>query len=467
MVEWLYEWEKPCTPFYPAVFIEAGTHMPSSLDLNPTTLLTGRKHSVTMFYDAESLAASENHVKNLILAHPSRTGFIDEYAKIVEQKMARLRETARTVLTEGDPSLFESYFKEYWLASQPVAVIRHFNRVGVKECEKWLYQKIPDAETRSKVFSILTATSKESFAQKEQARFHELLLLALGKFKQLFIEKSASEITALLKSDAKLEELNSAVGEYLKEFEWFPCGYENEEPWNAEFVINELKQGVLDEDKVLARLEMARAYPKKMAEEKQRLLQELQPSEDVLRFLLALSEFSFYKDHLRENYNRFHYATRPFLEKVSEAIGLHGLECTELSPWQVIVLLEKKQKHSGTLLGNENYAFLFDSQTQKTEVIVGQKALDLYSQAMGIQAITDAIAKGMAASPGKVTGTVKLIFRPRHYAGEKNIVLIAPMTNPDLVPALRNAIAVVTDEGGITCHAAIVSRELGIPCIVG
>jgi len=45
--------------------------------------------------------------------------------------------------------------------------------------------------------------------------------------------------------------------------------------------------------------------------------------------------------------------------------------------------------------------------------------------------------------------------------------LVTEMTNPDMVPAMRKAVAVVTNEGGRTCHAAIVSRELGIPCIVG
>jgi pyruvate, water dikinase len=49
-------------------------------------------------------------------------------------------------------------------------------------------------------------------------------------------------------------------------------------------------------------------------------------------------------------------------------------------------------------------------------------------------------------------------------AGE---VLVAPMTNPDWVPTIRRAAAVVTDGGGMTCHAAIVSRELGVPCVVG
>ncbi len=46
-------------------------------------------------------------------------------------------------------------------------------------------------------------------------------------------------------------------------------------------------------------------------------------------------------------------------------------------------------------------------------------------------------------------------------------VLVAPMTNPDWLPTMRRAAAVVTDSGGVTCHAAIASRELGVPCVVG
>ena len=46
-------------------------------------------------------------------------------------------------------------------------------------------------------------------------------------------------------------------------------------------------------------------------------------------------------------------------------------------------------------------------------------------------------------------------------------VLVASMTNPDWVPVLRKAAALVTDGGGMTCHAAIVTRELGVPCVVG
>ncbi len=78
------------------------------------------------------------------------------------------------------------------------------------------------------------------------------------------------------------------------------------------------------------------------------------------------------------------------------------------------------------------------------------------------------LLKGFGASPGVASGLVRLLRSAeemeRLRPGE---VLVTSMTTPDMVPAMSRAAAIVTDEGGMTCHAAIVSRELGVPCIVG
>ncbi|WP_253841881.1 phosphoenolpyruvate synthase [Actinokineospora globicatena] len=80
----------------------------------------------------------------------------------------------------------------------------------------------------------------------------------------------------------------------------------------------------------------------------------------------------------------------------------------------------------------------------------------------------DGELSGLAASPGEATGTVRVLLDATDPAGfADGDVLVAPMTDPDWMPLLRRAAAVVTDEGGLTCHAAIVARELGVPCVVG
>ena len=78
------------------------------------------------------------------------------------------------------------------------------------------------------------------------------------------------------------------------------------------------------------------------------------------------------------------------------------------------------------------------------------------------------IVKGLPASPGKVSGRVHVILDPsRIDEFREGEILVTEMTAPDWVPAMKKAKAIVTDSGGMTCHASIVSRELGIPCIVG
>ena len=75
---------------------------------------------------------------------------------------------------------------------------------------------------------------------------------------------------------------------------------------------------------------------------------------------------------------------------------------------------------------------------------------------------------GDAASPGLASGPVRIILDPTQIDQVGNgDILVADMTTPDFVPAMKRAAAIVTDRGGRTAHAAIVSRELGIPCVVG
>lgn len=78
------------------------------------------------------------------------------------------------------------------------------------------------------------------------------------------------------------------------------------------------------------------------------------------------------------------------------------------------------------------------------------------------------LVHGAAASPGIGTGHVRILKSPKEINRVKSgDILVAAMTSPDYVPAMKKAAAIVTDQGGLTSHAAIVSRELGVPCVVG
>ncbi|WP_423999015.1 phosphoenolpyruvate synthase [Haloarcula salina] len=78
------------------------------------------------------------------------------------------------------------------------------------------------------------------------------------------------------------------------------------------------------------------------------------------------------------------------------------------------------------------------------------------------------LVSGLGASPGTVSGRVRSVGKLDHLdAVTDGDVIVAEMTTPDMVPAMKRAAAIVTDEGGMTSHAAIVSRELGVPAVIG
>jgi pyruvate,water dikinase len=78
------------------------------------------------------------------------------------------------------------------------------------------------------------------------------------------------------------------------------------------------------------------------------------------------------------------------------------------------------------------------------------------------------LVHGLGASPGRASGVVRVLESPANEAAmQAGEILVTRMTSPDWVPIMRRAAAIITDAGGMTSHAAIVARELGVPCIVG
>jgi len=80
----------------------------------------------------------------------------------------------------------------------------------------------------------------------------------------------------------------------------------------------------------------------------------------------------------------------------------------------------------------------------------------------------DVLVNGLGASPGVVSGAVRIVHKLDHLDQvQEGDVMVTEMTMPDMVPAMKRAAGIITDEGGMTSHAAIISRELGVPAVVG
>ncbi len=108
-------------------------------------------------------------------------------------------------------------------------------------------------------------------------------------------------------------------------------------------------------------------------------------------------------------------------------------------------------------------------QTEKAEKAGKKEAVSVKKEVeVAHAAQRNVLVKGLPASPGRVSGIAHVILSPNLIDNFKDgEILVTEMTAPDWVPAMKKAKAIVTDSGGMTCHASIVSRELGIPCVVG
>jgi pyruvate, water dikinase len=129
-------------------------------------------------------------------------------------------------------------------------------------------------------------------------------------------------------------------------------------------------------------------------------------------------------------------------------------------------------RYGRKLENNYNHAQDVEWAIEKDKVYIVQTraVTTLAKKAVDEMEVVDApiLVRGETASRGHASGPVCIIKDARELSKvRKGDILVTGMTNPDMVPAMQKAAAIVTDDGGMTSHAAIVSREIGIPCIVG
>jgi pyruvate,water dikinase len=156
-------------------------------------------------------------------------------------------------------------------------------------------------------------------------------------------------------------------------------------------------------------------------------------------------------------------------ETVTKKVPAEMKEKLVLSDEEILKLAEQAEileKHYGIPQDIE-WAFekgkMFILQSRPVTTI--KKGGDVTAESKGGGKV---LLTGLGASPGVATGVVKIVTGPENLAKiTEGDIMVTVMTTPDMVPAMKRAGAIVTDEGGMTCHAAIVSRELGCPAVVG
>ncbi len=165
------------------------------------------------------------------------------------------------------------------------------------------------------------------------------------------------------------------------------------------------------------------------------------------------------------------YLVMPLYTEIARRLGLSYYELKEFKPWEIVKHLRLSRALSKKLLRARQALLCRVQYNGSALTLTGEDARLVQRVILNQMKPTGRggrIFSGTVANTGIAHGVVKNALNSKDAMDiTKGQVLIAPATSADFVPAMRKASAIVTEFGGITSHAAIVSREFGIPCIVG
>lgn len=331
-------------------------------------------------------------------------------------------------------------------------------------CILALREEFPEKafEEINRLFSLLS--TPRIFGEVQQSEIEKLELVQTMGDEILTAWFAASDPDVFLDSIDK--KLKQSILSYVERFGWVTYNYEG-----PTLTISYLRE-------TCRHLSVARAHEEltsllSMHEETLREQDHFFASQmlsERTRYVLGLAQtFMTLKEYRKSVYQQSYILADFFLTGLSVRFGIPIDELKFLSISEMraasgdIESYRQKAKNR-----RHEYAVVFvrDGEAQYSDGLEARALSETWKQE---DVICDAREfHGQVAYPGKARGVAKIILSVKDLSKmDEGDILISSSTNPDLLPAMKKAAAIVTEFGGIICHAAIVSRELHIPCVVG
>lgn len=261
-----------------------------------------------------------------------------------------------------------------------------------------------------------------------------------------------SDILSTIKQQGK--DLTAVVAKrILKKYIWMSCLDVHNDPW-TEGELRALYEGV----------DLPKQTPTFTS-----VMWGVQLSVAEKAFLATVRTMVYIKD-MRDEYRRKGvFASLSLFEAMANVLGVSRAEFAFCTEAEILSALSKKNAlPSKAEIARRRSGFLMYRKAGKMVVSSDPTAIATYIAKHFAKATATIELKGTVASHGQVKGRVAIVRGIKDLSKVKRgDVMIAVTTHPDFVPAMQRAAAIVTDEGGLTSHAAIVSREMKKPCIVG
>lgn len=315
-------------------------------------------------------------------------------------------------------------------------------------------------------FKLLITVKDMPFTTKEEI---DLLKIALQikknkKYKKIFT-KSISAIIKEIKNHPKLDDL---LDKHEKKFIWVPYNY-GSIWWTKKDFVERLKRELSDNPR--KKIKALVGFYKQLPQDQEKIYKKLKINKKHKELFEAIQTNSYLIDRKKEVYTISHfYINKSLILEIGKRLGLTFDEVTILAPVEIKKALLSGRVPSKKFL-KERWEFLAIIMSKgRYEIYQGEKGKKfLKKTGFGLEATQEVKEiKGTTAMNGKIRGKVKVLMSAKEVSKmKKGDVLVTFMTTPDFIIGIKKAVAIVTNEGGLTCHAAIVSRELKIPCIIG
>ncbi len=278
---------------------------------------------------------------------------------------------------------------------------------------------------------------------KDKKKLNELFPLLTAPVEKPFILEYDEKLNALRKENNE-NKRKILIQEIQKEFFWIKNGYAGRKELT--------KQNIIEESTGLKDL-------KNFQNNKKELIEQLNLSTKLRKLIYLTERFAYWQDERKKcvliAIDHFCRVSEELIKRIpltkEEYYFLLPDELNKEHFTEEFRIELQQRAKSFVLINIEGKVY---STTQK--VILEKEKEEIQT------------VNGTPASPGNAIGRVKICtnFTEMNKV-EMGDILIVSMTRPEYVPAMRKAAAIVTDEGGLTCHAAVVARELGKPCIIG
>ncbi|MCD4694357.1 hypothetical protein K8R62_03300 [bacterium] len=178
--------------------------------------------------------------------------------------------------------------------------------------------------------------------------------------------------------------------------------------------------------------------------------------------------FSYGRQYCAEYFSFLTFKSLPFLKKVCSKLDIKYDEFLRLSPSEIIKYFNDSKGLKSVIKKRSGDFIYFLDENRNVFIIDSKKVKRFINSVIYKKDDNSEIIIGQIASGGKAQGRVKIILNPNDFKKfKKGNVLVTGMTTPEFVSLMQKSVAIITDIGGLLSHAAIVSRELKKPCVIG